>query len=87
MQSKQSEVQEREGAYNDLQERSKAAERAVQTTQQHFQAVTAGLSSGADGQDETLAAQKIGSYNYAIIEPLGTLCQLLIARNDSSVSL
>ena len=33
----------------------------MQAAQQHFQAVTAGLSSGADGQEETLAAQKIGT--------------------------
>ena len=49
-----------EGTYRDLQEKSSAAEKAVQAAQQHYQAVTAGLSSSADGQDETLAAQKIG---------------------------
>ena len=49
-----------EGTYRDLQEKSRAAEKAVQAAQQHYQAVTAGLSSSADGQDETLAAQKIG---------------------------
>ena len=49
-----------EGAHTDLHGRSKAAEKAVLAAQHHFQAVTAGLSSNADGQDETLAAQKIG---------------------------
>ena len=58
-----SEVEAEEGTYNDLQERSRAAEKAVQTAQQHYQAVTAGLCSSADGQDETLAAQKIGERN------------------------
>ncbi len=53
-------VDARQEAYQELQERSKVAERAIQTAQQHFQAVTAGLSSNADGQEETLAAQKIG---------------------------
>jgi len=56
-------VEAEEGTYNDLQERSRAAEKAVQTAQQHYQAVTAGLCSSADGQDETLAAQKIGERN------------------------
>ena len=50
----------RQGAYSELQERSRAAEQAVQAAQQHYQAVTAGLSSGAGGQEETLPAQKIG---------------------------
>jgi len=58
-----SEVESEEGTYNDLQERSRAAEKAVQTAQQHYQAVTAGLCSSADGQDETLAAQKIACEN------------------------
>ena len=49
-----------EGAHQSLQERSKSADKAVLLAQQHFQAVTAGLSSNAQGQDETLATQKIG---------------------------
>ena len=39
----------------------------------HYQAVTAGLSSGSDGQDDTLAAQKIGewgpSYRFGSTNP------------------
>ena len=58
--TKQAEVAKGLGAYEELQARSKAAEKAVLSAQQHFQAVSAGLSSGADGQEETLAAQKIG---------------------------
>ena len=58
--SKSAEVGSRQGTYNELQNRSKAKEQAVLSAQQHFQAVTAGLSSNADGQEETLAAQKIG---------------------------
>ena len=60
LEAKKGEVEERKGAYVSLQERSKAAEKAVQVAQQRFQAVTAGLSSSADGHEETLAAQKIG---------------------------
>lgn len=59
-QSKKSEVEVRSEAYQELQTKSKAAEKGVQLAQQHFQAVTAGLSSNSDGQEETLAAQKIG---------------------------
>ena len=33
---------------------------AVEKSREHYQAVMAGLSSSAGGQDETLAAQKIG---------------------------
>ena len=60
LEAKKGEVEERKGAYVSLQEQSKAAEKAVHVAQQRFQAVTAGLSSSADGQEETLAAQKIG---------------------------
>lgn len=62
LQSKQAEVAKGLGAYEEFQSRSKAAEKAVLTAQQRFQAVSAGLSSGADGQEETLAAQKIGGW-------------------------
>ena len=55
------------GAYEELQTRCKTAEKAVLAAQQHFQAVTAGLSSGADGQEETLAGQKIGMCNERIL--------------------
>lgn len=58
--TKQGEVGRGLGSYQELQARVKAAEEAVLAAQQHFQAVTAGLSSGAGGQEETLAAQKIG---------------------------
>ena len=60
LESKRAEVEERKGAYVSLQEQSKAAEKAMHAAQQRFQAVTAGLSSSADGHEETLAAQKIG---------------------------
>ena len=60
LEAKKGEVEEKKGAYVTLQEQSKAAEKAIQVAQQRFQAVTAGLSSNADGQEETLAAQKIG---------------------------
>lgn len=59
----------KEGASKSLQQQSQAAEEAVQRSCRHYQAVTAGLSSGSDGQDETLAAQKIGGWtelNWAV---------------------
>ena len=56
-------MEEKEGACKTLQQHSKEAEEAVQRSRKHYQAVTAGLSSGSDGQDETLAAQKIGGLN------------------------
>ena len=34
----------------------------MKRSREHYQAVTAGLSSGSDGQDNTLAAQKIGEW-------------------------
>ena len=58
--SKKTELERTEGECEALQRRSREAEEAVQRSRDHYQAVTAGLSSGADGQDETLAAQKIG---------------------------
>ena len=64
LESKRKEVEARLEAYQELQGRSKGAEKAVQAAQQHFQAVTAGLSSSADGQEETLAAQKMGEWMY-----------------------
>lgn len=73
MEAKKSEVGEKKGAYLALQERSKAAERAVQVAQQKFQAVTAGLSSSADGQEETLAAQKIGQSDSVCVHACGRL--------------
>lgn len=44
-----------------FQSKMKEAEEARIAAQQHFQAVSAGLSSNIDGQAETLAAQKIGN--------------------------
>ena len=61
LEAKSAELKAMEGAHTDIHDRSKTAEKAVQAAQHHFQAVTAGLSSNADGQDETLAAQKIGT--------------------------
>ena len=60
-----------EGVCEALQRKSREAEEAVQRSRDHYQAVTAGLSSGSDGQDETLAAQKIGgsaSYAWKIVK-------------------
>ena len=59
-----------------LQLKSKEAEEAVQRSQDHYQAVTAGLSSGSDGQDETLAAQKIGQSSMCISIPITYSCIL-----------
>ena len=67
LEAKKEEVEEKKGAYLSLQKQSKAAEKAVQAAQQRFQAVTAGLSSSADGQEETLAAQKIGKDHVTIM--------------------
>ena len=60
MASKRTELELAERECAALQERSREAEEAVKKSRAHFQAVTAGLSSGSDGQDDTLAAQKIG---------------------------
>ncbi len=59
LKSKEAEMDKGRGAYEELKSRREAAEKAVLAAQQHFQAVSAGLSSGAGGQEETLAAQKI----------------------------
>ena len=60
LQSKEAEMSKGRGAYEELKSRREATEKAVVAAQKHFQAVSAGLSSGAGGQEETLAAQKIG---------------------------
>ena len=73
-------MEARQGAYSELQERSRAAEQAVQAAQQHYQAVTAGLSSGADGQEETLAAQKIGEEGLGGREAVNVICVALFEK-------
>ena len=60
MTSKRTELEQKEGEWQALQERSSEAEEAVKRSRDHYHAVTAGLSSGSEGQDDTLAAQKIG---------------------------
>ena len=60
LQSKKSEVEGQHESYQELMRRVKETEDAVTAAQRHFQAVSAGLSSNADGQEQTLAAQKIG---------------------------
>ena len=45
-----------------LGEKSKADEEAIAAAQGHFHAVSAGLSSNADGEDKTLADQLMGRY-------------------------
>ncbi len=64
--SKEAEVTRGLGAYEKLQTQIQAAEKAVLAAQHHFQAVSAGLSSGADGQEDTLAGQKIGKWHTLI---------------------
>ena len=49
-----------EEALKKLGEKSKADEEAIATAQKHFHAVSAGLSSNADGEDKTLADQLMG---------------------------
>ena len=61
LQSKKSEVESQHESHQELMRRVKETEDAVTAAQKHFQAVSAGLSSSADGQDQTLAAQKIGT--------------------------
>ena len=75
LEAKKGEVEEKKGAYISLQDQSKAAEKAVHAAQQRFQAVTAGLSSSADGQEETLAAQKIG-----MLYLRGLFCMLVVGQ-------
>ena len=60
--SKEQDISSRMATHQQLQARMKQAEEAVMSAQQNYQAVSAGLTSGADGQNETLAAQKIGQY-------------------------
>ena len=58
--SRQTELQKSDRECEALRERTEQAEQAVLKSRTHYQAVTAGLSSSSDGQDNTLAAQKIG---------------------------
>ena len=49
-----------------FEEKCKSDEEAIAAAQKHFHAVSAGLSSNADGEDKTLADQLMGSYFYGI---------------------
>lgn len=45
-----------------LQKKSEEDEKGVKSAQDHFHAVSAGLSSNDDGEDQTLADQLLGMY-------------------------
>lgn len=60
LEKKKSEISSCQDSYQTLQQRLQDSQKALVTAQQHFQAVSSGLSSGVDGQNDTLAAQKIG---------------------------
>lgn len=60
---KKDDISNQQEMYQQLQDRVKETEEALMSAQQHFQAVSSGLSSGVDGQADTLAAQKIAREN------------------------
>ncbi|KAK2521489.1 Smc2 [Columba livia] len=61
--SKEKEIQKIEKELNALREESKKDADALAAAQQHFNAVSAGLSSNADGEDATLAEQMMTCKN------------------------
>ena len=71
--AKETEVSTSEEAFREFEEECRRAEEAVQLANKHYQAVSAGMSTSADGQAETLAQQKIGlsittpAYNSLVI--------------------
>ena len=69
LRKKNDEISNHHEAYQSLQNQLKSAEDELISAQQHFQAVSSGLSSGADGNTDTLAAQKIGEL-YRLIDLL-----------------
>lgn len=58
--AKEAEIEQMRQVWQELEEQRAQAEEAMQAAKVHFQAVSAGMSTGADGQAETLAQQKIG---------------------------
>ena len=50
-----------------LQEKSEEDAKSVKCAQDHFHAVSAGLSSNEDGQDQTLADQLLGTFRALFI--------------------
>lgn len=63
MASKDKEVKKRTEALGALREASNADAEALAAAQQHFNAVSAGLSSNEDGEDATLAGQMMACKN------------------------
>lgn len=61
--SKEKEIQKIEKELNALREESEKDADALAAAQQHFNAVSAGLSSNADGEDATLAEQMMTCKN------------------------
>lgn len=49
-----------------LQKKSEEDEKGVKSAQDHFHAVSAGLSSNDDGEDQTLADQLLGMYLFKL---------------------
>ena len=62
--AKQKDIAKLEEALKKFEEKCKSDEEAIAAAQKHFHAVSAGLSSNADGEDKTLADQLMGSYFY-----------------------
>lgn len=58
--AKEAELEQMQQVLQELKEQSVQAEEAMKAAKVHFQAVSAGMSTGADGQAETLAQQKMG---------------------------
>ena len=58
--AKEAELEQMRQILQELEEQSVRAEEAMKVAKVHFQAVSAGMSTGADGQAETLAQQKMG---------------------------
>lgn len=67
MTQKEAEFQKMSGILAELKTRSEEDAKSVQSAQDHFHAVSAGLSSNDDGEDKTLADQLLGiTYVYSL---------------------
>ena len=62
LKAKGKEISKREDGLKKLEDKSTADAEAIAAAQKHFHAVSAGLSSNADGEDKTLADQLMGNY-------------------------
>lgn len=66
----------------ELRKKSEQDAKSVKTAQNHFHAVSAGLSSNDNGEDQTLADQLLGRYATVLIYASSNICRRIGSRNS-----